>query len=374
MIAIVYPQFYGVGGIARYLDSFLKNLPADYPTIYVITGDEHQVSRQYKNVELIHIPFSSSRFNLLFWTLKAQQVLNQLYADHKIKAFNLHIPPLITGLLLSSGIPMVLTAHTTYAGMSGNFYPQPYFKSQWSRLEIACKLWVEQRIFNKAAAIITLTTQGQQELLSYGVRAPITIIPNGVDVQEFQQVVSVDKTIDVLFCGRIERRKGSRAMVEVCHRLVKQQPSIRIYIVGYGDDDAWVSQQLKPYAKNVTLTGKVSFSDMQSYYAKSKLYASTSYYEGLPGTCLEAMAMGLPAVVWDFLFYKELVMPNKTGVLVPPNDTDGMVQAIMGCLACMAVDKAYLSETRQHVQQHFDWQSLATRIMKVFENLGQFRR
>ena len=31
MIAIVYPQFYGVGGIARYLDSFLSNLPPDHP-------------------------------------------------------------------------------------------------------------------------------------------------------------------------------------------------------------------------------------------------------------------------------------------------------------------------------------------------------
>jgi len=59
MIAIVYPQFYGVGGIARYLDSFLANLPADHPTIYLITGDEHRVERHYDNVELIHLPFSS---------------------------------------------------------------------------------------------------------------------------------------------------------------------------------------------------------------------------------------------------------------------------------------------------------------------------
>ena len=52
MIAIVYPQFYGVGGIARYLDSFLSNLPADHPPIYLITGDEHKVDRHYPGVEI----------------------------------------------------------------------------------------------------------------------------------------------------------------------------------------------------------------------------------------------------------------------------------------------------------------------------------
>ena len=43
MIAIVNPQFYGVHGIARYLDSFLSNLPIDHPPIYLITSDEHRV-------------------------------------------------------------------------------------------------------------------------------------------------------------------------------------------------------------------------------------------------------------------------------------------------------------------------------------------
>jgi hypothetical protein len=54
MIAIVYPQFYGVGGIARYLESFLANLPKDSPSIYLITGDEHQTERRYENVKIIH--------------------------------------------------------------------------------------------------------------------------------------------------------------------------------------------------------------------------------------------------------------------------------------------------------------------------------
>jgi glycosyltransferase involved in cell wall biosynthesis len=367
MIAIVYPQFYGVGGIARYLDSFLTNLPEQHPTIYLITGDEHQLPRAYPNVEIIHIPFKASRFNLFFWMIQANRILNTLWKAQKISIVNLHIPPLITGLMLTKSIPMVLTAHTTYLGMSGNFYKQPYFKSQWGALEIAIKLRLERVIFRHAKAIITLTTQGAEELKHYHVSAPVHIVPNGVDMQAFRHAVQVEKTVDVLFCGRIEVRKGSRAMVEVCKKLVAHNPNIKILIVGYGDDDAWVKTQLQPYKNNITLAGKIQFTDMPSIYAKSRVYVSTSYYEGLPGTCLEAMASGLPAVVWDFQFYQELVIQQQTGIRVMPNDMDAMVEAIKTQLAELDRNGRLSYQVSQHVSQHFNWKTLAKQLLQVLQ-------
>ncbi|OYZ71363.1 MAG: group 1 glycosyl transferase [Methylophilaceae bacterium 17-43-7] len=362
---MVYPQFYGVGGIARYLDSFLTNLPQEHPTIYIITGDEHQMPRAYPNVEIIHIPFKANRLNLLFWMIQANRILKTLWKAQKISVVNLHIPPLITGLLLTRAIPMVLTAHTTYLGMSGNFYSQPYFKSQWSTLEIAIKQWLERIIFRHSKAIITLTTQGAEELKQYQVSAPVHIVPNGVDTQTFQNAVQVEKTVDVLFCGRIEIRKGSRAMVEVCQQLVARNPNIRILIVGYGDDDPWVKAQLQGYAHNITLAGKVKFTEMPNLYAKSKVYASTSYYEGLPGTCLEAMASGLPAVVWDFQFYASLVIQHQTGIRVVPNDIQAMVEAISQQLARLNDNKMISYQVTQHVNQYFNWQSLAKQLIQI---------
>jgi glycosyltransferase involved in cell wall biosynthesis len=366
MIAIVYPQFYGVGGIARYLDSFLTNLPAEHPTIYVITGDEHRMARAYPNVEIVHIPFTASRFNLFFWTLKANRLIKQLKQSGKVSVVNLHIPPLITGLLLTKALPMVLTAHTTYVGMSGNFYKQPYFKSQWGRVEIAIKIYLERIIFKRAQHIITLTEQGKQELACYQVTAPISIVPNGVDTLAFSQMAATNKTVDVLFCGRIEVRKGSRTMVDICKALVKRNPNIHILIVGYGDDDAYVKTQLQDFATNITLAGKVKFTDMPDIYAKSRVYVSTSYYEGLPGTCLEAMASGLPAVVWDFPFYEALVVQHQTGLRVTPNDTIEMLSAIEQQLCTLKENDTLTHQVRQHVVKNFNWQALAKQLLHIF--------
>ncbi|TFW16414.1 glycosyltransferase family 4 protein, partial [Duganella callida] len=331
MIAIVYPQFYGVGGIARYLDSYLANLPPDQ-RVLLLTGDQQQSERRYPGVELRHIPIGAGRFGLIEWSLKVRRLLRQLYAEGRISGVNFHFPPLIPGLFLPREVPVLLTAHTTYLGMSGRYYDQPLFQSQWGALSLWIKMRMEHFIFRRVRSVITLSEQGRQEVLRYGYRGPMAIIPNGVDLALFVPDPAAVQDIDVLFCGRIERRKGSRPMVELCQRLVREQPGIRICIVGYGDDDAYVKAELGGLP-GVQLTGKVAFADMAGYYRRSKLYVSTSYYEGLPGTCLEAMAMGLPALVFDFLFYRELVIEGETGWLVPPNDLAAMARQVGAALA-----------------------------------------
>ena len=366
MIAIVSPQFYGVHGIARYLDSFLANLPADHPPIYMISGDEFHSPRSYPGVEIIDIPFSTTRYSLFTWGWAVRKLLLQLHAENKIQWVNFHFPPLIPGLLLPKSIPMVLTAHTTYLGMSGRFYEERHFQSQWSNLSLLIKSWMERRIFGSAQKVITLTEQGRQEVLRYGYQGPVTVIPNGADINLFTPDDAVVKDIDVLFCGRIERRKGSRAMVELCRLLTLKQPDVKIVIVGYGDDDAYVQAGLADYAANVTLAGKTPFSEMINYYRRSKVYASTSYYEGLPGTCLEAMAMQLPVAVWNFLFYEGIVIDGETGFYAAPNDYETLAGQIMQLLADPQTAAAMGRNGRTLIQEQYGWRKLAAEILTVF--------
>ena len=365
MIAIVYPQFYGVGGIARYLDSFLLNMPENHPKIYLITGDEYRVARTYNDVEIIHIPFTISRFNLFVWGWKARQLLRKLFDEGRIKVINLHFPPMIPGLLLPRDIPVILTVHSTYLGMAGKFYPEKYYTSEIGWVPLKIKMWMESNLYKNSIKAITLTEFGRQQMLAYGFNKPVRIIPNGVDLKQFEVNLHQGKDIDIIFSGRIELLKGSKKMIEVCRQLVAIKKDIVIYIVGYGVEESCVREQLADLSKNVVMTGKVAFSEMMSYYNRSRIYVSTSYYEGLPGTCLEATAMGLPTVAWDFLFYRGLVIPNKTGYLIEPNDTYAMAQKITEILTDTDKLNALASNTRGHVEAHYNWQDLSKQILQV---------
>lgn len=363
MIALVYPQFYGVGGIARYIDSFLANIPPGSPAVLLITGSASGRQRTYPGVEIMHVEAAGNRAGLLGWSLAVRRLLRRLHAQGRIACVNFHAPPLIPGLMLPPEIPVVLTAHTTYLGMSGRFYPERHFVSQWGPTSLKIKMAMEHRILARAAKVIALTEQGRAEVQRYGYRGPIAVIPNGADTQTFRPEPEATKSVDVVFGGRIERRKGSRSMVDLCKALVKARPAIRVDIVGYGDDDAWVKSELQPLAPAVQLVGKVSFERMRDHYSRSRVYASTSYYEGLPGTCLEAMAMGLPAVVWDFLFYRGLVVNGRTGFVIAPNDIQTMTSTVLQLLDDPAAAAALGLHGRRLLESDYDWRSLAPRII-----------
>jgi glycosyltransferase involved in cell wall biosynthesis len=361
-IAIVYPEFYTVAGIARYLESFLGNLPKDSPPIMVITGTPIGAPRSFAGVEMVHVPLSANRASLLGWGLAVRALLIRLYAEGRITCVNFHIPPLIPGLVLPAHIPMILTAHTTYLGMSGRFYPERHYRSQWNAAALAIKMWMERRILAGTSKVIALTEQGRAEVMLYGFKGPIAVVANGADTAHFHPEPAATKDVDVLFAGRIERRKGSRPMVELCKLLVAARPSIRIEIIGYGDDDAWVRSELGPLQPAVHMAGKTPFAQMNAQYNRSRVYVSTSYYEGLPGTCLEAMAAGLPAVVWDFPFYQGLVQDGRTGYIVKPNDLGAMRDKVLALIDDPRA--AQLGQAgREWLVSRYDWHTLARQIV-----------
>ncbi|MES3085062.1 glycosyltransferase family 4 protein [Sphingomonas faeni] len=364
MIAIINPQIEGVHGIARYLRSFLKDYPADGPEILMISGEKGLPIPAPANVRFHHIPLAKNRFGLLTWTLQVSRHLRLLAQTGNLQAINFHIPPLIPALLVPKVAPFIVTAHTTYLGMSGDFYSPRQFKGQWSKASILIKKAIEKRIFAKADLIIALTEQGRQEIERYGYRGPIKVEPNGVDIAQFQPSQISDKTIDVVFAGRIEKRKGSRPMVDAVRRLIALRPAIRICIIGAGDDDEYVKSGLAGI-EQVLLTGRIPFDEVSSILKQSRVYASTSYYEGLPGTCIEAMAMRLPAVVWNFPFYDGLVTEGVTGHLAPPNDIDGFATAVLNLIDAPGLAFEMGAAARALAEHKYDWADLSRRLAVV---------
>src|SRR5206468_11418838 len=107
---------------------------------------------------------------------------------------------------------------TTYRGMSSDRDSGSGAKRYLKAASLRMKIWMESCMLSRAHSVITLTEQGRLELGTYGRTKDVVVLPNGVDVERFDAARVAQKDIDVIFSGRIERRKGSRAMVEVCRR------------------------------------------------------------------------------------------------------------------------------------------------------------
>jgi len=368
LLVIVYPECFAIQGIARYLDAFLANLPLDHPPVLLITGDEHPVTHRYAGVDIWRRPFSRNRLTQLIWGLRVRRKLLHLWRQDRDLRVNLHIPPLLPGLLLPRAVVTVVTVHTTCVGLTGRFYAWRYYRSDWSTPARVVRTLMESLILRRATRAVALTEQGREELALSGYGGTVKVVPNGVDPQSFSPAPAESKDWDVLFIGRFERRKGSRALVPMCKRLIAARAAVRIGIVGGGGREYLRARQaLARDCENIHFIGDVPLADAPRYYARSRVYVSTSFYEGLPGTCLEAMAMGMPVVAWNLDFYRGLVSDGVTGYLVPANDLELMCSRVIELLDDPAMAASMGSNGRTAVLSGYDWRVISRRLLAALE-------
>ena len=105
-------------------------------------------------------------------------------------------------------------------------------------------------------------------------KADYTIIPNGIDLSHFNPSVEPmyqyrDGKINIVFVGRLEKRKGANYLIDAFKRIHKEHPETRLLIVGPGTRLRPKYEKMVRQAhleKDVVFTGGVSYADLPRYY------------------------------------------------------------------------------------------------------------
>jgi glycosyltransferase involved in cell wall biosynthesis len=127
--------------------------------------------------------------------------------------------------------------------------------------------------------------------------------------------------------GRLSTEKRFDLYLEVCASLGALLPDAVFLLVGGGKQEA----NLRALADHLGLGDRFIFTgltrEMPSIYAATDLVMITSDTEGVPHVLLEAMAHGIPVVSTAVGGIPELVVPGRTGLLVPAGDRQALVDA-----------------------------------------------
>jgi len=321
-ILIQYPLYGGIGGISRYIENFLGEVNLDTNDEIILLTNSNFDEKIRENIKVIRIPLSANRWGLFLWSIRSRQIINRLIKNKQVDLVNTHVPPLIPALLLW-GCSYIVTLHGTLElhEMGRKLNP----------LERFTRSILESIILHNSKKIIVLTNRVADEIKRYNLNNnKISICPNSVDSNYFKSK-KTQKIYDLIMIGRLVPEKGSKSIPLLCKQLVKLKKNIRIAIVGAGQDFDYIKQQLVEEIrnKNVILFGEKKKTQVKAIYQKSKLYVSCSYYEGLPGTCLEAMSMSLPVIGWNKEFYDGLILNNVNGYLIKTDDYMEMCKKVI---------------------------------------------
>lgn len=121
------------------------------------------------------------------------------------------------------------------------------------------------------------------------------------------------------FVGRITKDKGIDELLEA---FLNSAHNAKLLMVGEFENEQKLNQELLSNAKSnnqIKFVGAVN--DVEKYFAAIDMLVLPSYREGFGNVVIESAAMGTPAIVSDIPGPRDAVIPNKTAILVPPNNT-----------------------------------------------------
>jgi glycosyltransferase involved in cell wall biosynthesis len=166
--------------------------------------------------------------------------------------------------------------------------------------------------------------------------------------------------------------KGYREVFDAAARLRRDQPHLRIAIIGPDDPakaDAITAVERAAAERDSGIAFLGSRTDMVDLYAAMDLYALASYREGFPRSAMEAAAMGLPIVATDIRGCRQVVEHGWTGLLVPARDADALA-AGLGLLAEDAPRRAAMGRAaRAKAEREFDQERVIAITLDTYDRL-----
>jgi phosphatidylinositol alpha-mannosyltransferase len=202
--------------------------------------------------------------------------------------------------------------------------------------------------------------------------ADYKIIPNGIDVDHFSKNVVPwpqynDGKTNILFVGRLEKRKGLKYLLDAYSQLKWDLPDIRLFVVGPGNPDKESYSILgSRRLQDVIFTGTVSYDDLARYYASADIFCSPATgAESFGIVLLEAMAAGKPVVASDIDGYNGIIKHGRQGILFPKRDTEAMASALR--FLVLNPDLAQqLGKTGRIMVEQYRWSSVAKQVESYY--------
>jgi glycosyltransferase involved in cell wall biosynthesis len=208
--------------------------------------------------------------------------------------------------------------------------------------------------------------------------ARIVDIPNGVDVAACAQRVPAPSETHfrlpaqsyAVFLGRLKYRKGADVLLQALAR-TPETDKVQLVIIGDGEERA----ALEILSDQLGLTDRVRFLGAVTGSAKAYLLQNARFgvvpsrhWESFGLVVLEGYASGLPMIAADLPGLTDLIQPEKTGLIVPPEDPESLAVALERLFFDDALVQRMSTRAGQVVQQ-YDWSTIARRHLALYEHL-----
>jgi colanic acid/amylovoran biosynthesis glycosyltransferase len=206
-----------------------------------------------------------------------------------------------------------------------------------------------------------------------GGRGRLELVRNSVDLRRLGSPNGVVRRPDlILAVARLVEKKGLEHLVEACGRLAARGTVVRLEIVGDGPERARLERAADRLGADVAFHGALPQEHVLPLYRRAAVVclpcvvASTGDRDGLPTSLLEAMALGAPVVSTPVGGIPELVVHERTGLLVPERDPEALADALQRLLVNPGFAAELTERGRTHVESYYSLERSVSELRALF--------
>lgn len=356
---------FNIGGIETLILNMCKVLDKDKFNIYICSFKEDNVlENEFKDLGIpIHIIAKKEGIDISL-IFKLRKLLRKLNIDivhtHNSAQW-------FYGVLACIGLHKPYLIHTQHSvlekGRGKLLYSLRYLAKKTAFIVCVAK-YVADYMLNEGR----LNTEKVKVIYN-----GITIDRFAVEINKQQIKSSLNIPHDCKLIGIIARLaliKDHRTLLDAFKYVVQKINNVKLLVVGDGE----LLKKLEEYSKELAIENKVIFlgkkRDIPEILNILDLFVLSSVNEGMSITLLEAMAASLPIVATEVGGNSEVVVHNKTGILVPSQDPEKMASAINELLTDCVKANEMGKEGKNRVLQKFSIENMVKEYQTIYNNLA----
>ena len=245
-----------------------------------------------------------------------------------------------------------------------------YFRLQYNRsgllgLADRCRTRQDEKIVRRFDRFVVLTREDAE---NWGALPNLQVIPNAA--LEIPQVQHAPGHKRVIAVGRLDYQKGFDRLLDAWALLPEAlRKEWRLDIFGQGEWEDALKQQITRLGIGASAAVNKPTNRIFEEYAASDFLVMSSHYEGFPMVMIEAMAIGLPAVCFDFLCGpRDIIRSEENGLMV----REGDIPALSAAMQRVMEDPALLermSEGAKKISQTYSEEAVMAQWEACFQQL-----
>ncbi|QDU78569.1 Putative teichuronic acid biosynthesis glycosyltransferase TuaC [Polystyrenella longa] len=270
------------------------------------------------------------------------------------------------------GVPVVHTVH----GSPFHPWEKNWKNSLYQRLE--------KRAFSQSGHTISVCNAMTEQYVAAGIGKPenYTTIYSGMELEPFLNPSRTSEEMreelgipdDAIVIGKVARLfelKGHEFLLQIAPELIQRHPNVRFLFVGDGVLREQMQQMIasRGLTDHFHFTGLVPPHEVPHYLQAMDIVVHTSLREGLPRVLPQALLSKKPIIAFNLDGSPEVCRHEETGLLVEPESTSGLLEAITRLIETPALGQQLAERGYELCLPMFDHEEMTRQVRQVYERV-----